>query len=327
VKTVEDLVEAMVEYKQSKFKGRGVEFMADPDVPQAAGLELLEAALEQAAALLRPEAQAHHLTFPRGILLWGPPGTGKSLSAKLAASKMGVPLVSADWAGFRGATAYESKKNLKEFLDMIDALGEGGLILYFDDFDKGFSGFDANNDGGISQQLTGKLLTWMQEHTSKVCVVATVNRLGFLPPELIRRFEENIFFVDLPHEGARYEIFQLHLKKYFPNFEFTEQEWQKLLSETHLLTPAEIGNLVKRAASEIFYRNSQQLDSPTLAEQPLNVTLEDLIEQRYCFTSSMIRDEDALFAIRNQASFARPAAGIDRSKWARKKVSLFEGSH
>ena len=326
VNSVPELTEAMVDYKKSKFKGRGVEFMAQADVPEAAGLELLDAALERSAALLRPEAVAHNLTFTRGILLWGPPGTGKSLCAKLAAQKIGVPLVAADWAGLRGATAYESRKNLKEFLDTIDALGDGGLILYFDDFDKGFSGFDANNDGGISRQLTGKLLTWMQEHTSKVCVVATVNRLGFLPPELIRRFEENIYFVDLPHEGARYEIFNLHLKKYFPDFHFSEREWQRLLSETHLLTPAEIANLVKRAASEIFYQNCQTLDNQSLANQPLTVTLGDLLLQRYSFTPSMIRDEDAIVAIRNQASFARPAADSDKSKWARKKTSLFASS-
>lgn len=324
VTTVAELAQAMLDYKKNKFRGRGIEFIGEPDVPEAAGLELFDAMLERSAALLRPEAAAHNLSFTRGILLWGPPGTGKSLSAKLAARKMNVPLIAVDWAGLRGATAYESHRNLKEFLDTIDALGEGGLILYFDDFDKGFAGFDANNDGGISRQLTGKLLTWMQEHTSKVLLIATVNRLGFLPPELIRRFEENIYFVDLPHAGARYEIFNLHLRKYFPDFHFSDREWQKLLHETHLLTPAEMGNMVKRTASEIFYQNTLKLNFKRLEKEPLKVTILDLLEQRYTFTPSMIRDEDQIVAIRNQASYARPASAPDTSEWARNPPSLFE---
>lgn len=149
---------------------------------------------------------------------------------------MGVPLVAADWSGLRGSTAFESRKNLREFLQFCDANGTHGLVLYFDDFDKGFAGFDSDNDGGISRQLAGKLLTWMQERTFQVLVMATVNRLEFLPPELVRRFDD-IIFVDLPHEkGARYEIFKLHLAKYFPGLDFCEKDWWRLLNETKLLT-------------------------------------------------------------------------------------------
>ena len=323
VTSLEELSEAVLAYKKSKFHSKGVEFIAQPDVPKAAGLELLDAYLARCAALLRPEARLHNLNFTKGILLWGPPGTGKSLSAKLAAQKMGVPLLAADWGGLRGATAYESRQNLQEFLEICDILGEGGLILYFDDFDKGFAGFDADNDGGISRQMAGKLLTWMQEHTSKVLVMATINRLDFLPPELIRRFEDNIFFVDLPHAGARQEIFKLHLQKYCPGLDFTDSAWRKLLDETNLLTPAEIGNLVKRAAVEAFYQNSLHLDSDSLANKKLEISVDDLLKQRYLFTPSLIREEDQIVSIRNQASYARPANAPDTSRWAKKTRPLF----
>jgi predicted AAA+ superfamily ATPase len=321
--TVEEITSLILEYKKSKFRGRGVEFVNEPDVPSAAGLDLLDAFLERTAALLRPEAALHDLQFTRGILLWGPPGTGKSLSAKLAARKLGVPMVCADWGGLRGATAYESRRNLKEFLETCDTLGKEGLILYFDDFDKGFAGFDADNDGGIARQMAGKLLTWMQEHTSKVLVFATINRLNFIPPELIRRFEENIFFIDLPHAGARYQIFKLHLSKYAPELDFSEQDWRKLLNETHLLTPAEISNLVKRAAAEVFYQQitEEKVDSLT---KPLEISVEDLLEQRKLFTPSLERDEDQIITIRNQAHFARPAASEDTSIWAKEVKRLFE---
>ncbi len=109
VHTLEELTNAVLAHKKSKLKSQGIEFINEPDVPQASGLDLLEEILERAAALLKPEAKHYNLRFPKGMILWGPPGTGKSLSAKLAASKMGVPMVAADWASLRGTTTYESR--------------------------------------------------------------------------------------------------------------------------------------------------------------------------------------------------------------------------
>lgn len=320
--TMAQLIDEVLAYKKSKLKGQGIEFISEPDVSSAGGLDLLEGMLERAAALLKPEAKQHNLKFPKGMILWGVPGTGKSLSAKLAAKKMGVPMVAADWAGLRGATAYESRKNLREFLQFCDRMGEYGLVLYFDDFDKGFAGFDSDSDGGVSRQLAGKLLTWMQERTSQVLVMATVNRLEFLPPELIRRFDD-IIFVDLPHTGARYEIFKLHLAKYFPGLEFSEKDWWRLLRETKLLTPAEIANLVRKTAEEAFYQNTQRFSADELSGQPLMVSVNDFLKQRYNFTPSTIREEDKIVEIRNKASYARPASSPDKSRWAKEPEVLF----
>lgn len=322
VNAASELVAAVLHYKKTKLRSKGVEFISEPDVPAAGGLDLLDAMLERAAALLKPEAAAHNLRFPKGYILWGPPGTGKSLSAKLAAKKMGVPMVACDWGGLRGATAHESRKNLREFLQFCDSQGDSGLVVYFDDFDKGFAGFDSDSDGGVSRQLAGKLLTWMQEHTSKVLVLATVNRLEFLPPELIRRFDD-IVFVDLPHAGARYEIFKLHMAKYFPDLKLSEKEWWRLLRESHLLTPAEIGNMVRKTAEEVFYRNTKVYQPEELNDKPLEVTVKDFLEQRYLFTPAMIRDEDKIIDIRNKAAYARPATSPDRSRWAREPQPLF----
>ncbi|MCL1472016.1 AAA family ATPase [Argonema antarcticum] len=318
--TLEELARLVLDHKVNKLRGRGLEFIAEPDVPDAGGLDLLDESLSKVASLLSPEAEKYGLKFPKGMILWGPPGTGKSLSAKLAAKKMGVPLLAADWGSLVGSPRPDLA--LRELLELTQALSP--TILYWDDFDKGFAGWDSNADGGVSRRLSGKLLTWMQEHQYPIYIVATVNRLGMLPPELIRRFDD-IFFVDLPHEGAMYEIFNLHLKKYFPEFRhpsvlpWTDDEWRILLRDYRLCTPAEIGNAVRKCAEEIYYRHQVEGKQP----DELKVTLQDLRQQRYQFTPSMLRDEEQILAIRNQATYARSASGEDRSRFSIPLQELF----
>ncbi|CBN53539.1 AAA family ATPase [Kamptonema sp. PCC 6506] len=318
--TVEEMARFVLDHKVNKLRGRGLEFIAEADVPDAGGLDLLDESLSKVASLLSPEAEKYGLKFPKGMILWGPPGTGKSLSAKLAAKKMGVPLLAADWGSIVGSSKPDLA--LRELLELTQALSP--TILYWDDFDKGFAGWNSNADGGVSRRLSGKLLTWMQEHQYPIYIVATVNRLGMLPPELIRRFDD-IFFVDLPHEGAMYEIFNLHLKKYFPEFRnasespWTDDEWRILLRDYRLCTPAEVGNAVRKCAEEIYYRDRVQGKQP----DELKVTLQDLRQQRYQFTPSMQRDEEQILAIRNQATYARSASGPDRSRFSIPLQELF----
>lgn len=307
--TVEDWVRSLLTYKVSKLKQRGLEFMAQPDV-QPMGLNLLEAILDRDCALLSPDAQKYGLSLPKGILLWGPPGTGKSLSAKYAANKMGVPLLAANWGSLRSAKPGQSERNLDFLLEQCCI--NAPIVLFFDDFDKGFAGWNSDADGGIEGRLANKLLTWMQERTEPVYVVATCNRLEKLPPELIRRFD-TIVFVDLPHAGARKAIFEVHLAKYFPELHFTDSEWRKLLKATHLCTPAEIALIVRKTAQEVFYQG-----------RPGQYEIADLLEQRSLIVPAMIREEEAILAIRNRASFARPAASPDRSQWAAPEQKLFQ---
>lgn len=301
------LATAMLDYKVSKLKGRGLEFIAQPDVP-VGGLDLLEAILERDCSLLSPHAARYGLSLPKGILLWGPPGTGKSLSAKHAALKLGVPLIAANWGSLRSPKPGQSEKNLDFLLQQCGI--NAPVVLFFDDFDKGFAGWSSDADGGVESRLANKLLTWMQERVEPVYVVATCNRLEKLPPELIRRFD-TIVFVDLPHAGARKEIFDLHLAKYFPAFRdpahspFTDRDWRRLLKATHLCTPAEIGQMVQKAAQEAFYQG-----------RPGHCTVDDLLYQRLLMAPAMVREEEAILAIRNRAAFARPAASPDTSQWS-----------
>ena len=316
-----DLAQRMVAYKVAKLRGRGLEFIGEPDVPEAAGLDLLNARLERITALLDPAAAQHNLTFPNGMVLWGLPGTGKSLSAKLAAKTLGVPLLSADWNGLRGATPTASLANLRFLLDTAEAMAP--CVLYFDDFDKGFAGWDTDI---TAKQCAQKLLTWMQEHTAPVLTLATVNRLGMLPVELQRRLPE-VFFFDLPHDGARYDIFYLHLAKYFPAFRhgpsepspFTDEQWRDLLTAYRLCIPDEIGNAVRRVAEDCFYQQHQD----GLSERPLMLRFEQLLAQREAFTPALVREEGAMLEIRNQATYAKPVSSPDTSRFARPKQTLF----
>jgi SpoVK/Ycf46/Vps4 family AAA+-type ATPase len=317
--SITDLAALILQHKQMKLRGRGLEFIAEPDVPYAGGLDLLSDWLDRVAALLSPEAERYGLNFPRGMLLWGPPGTGKTLSAKLAAKKMGVPLLATDWGAI--IASGNSDQVLRDQLSVINSLAP--VCVLFDDFDKGFAGWDSNADGGVARRLSGKLLTWMQEHEEPVFMIATVNRLGFLPVELQRRFDD-IFFVDLPNEGAVYEIFNLHLARYFPLFQnaiaqesspWSDDQWRRLLIAYRLCTPDEIGKAVQRCAQEAFYQG-----------RPAQIQLDDLLEQRRRFVPAMVREANQMYEIRNNATYARPAAGPDHSRFARPQQSLYQSS-
>ncbi len=160
----------------------------------------------------------------------------------------------------------------------------------------------------------------MQERTAPVFVIATVNRLGMLPAELNRRFDD-IFFVDLPHAGARKAIFDIHLTKYAPQFDpasehsspFTLQQWHLLLREYNLCSAAEIANAVRKSAEEAFYLG-----------RPQDIRFDDLIEQRRLFTPAMIREEEQILAIRKRATYARPASSPDKSTWKVPPSEMFE---
>lgn len=311
--SVEQLGQLVLEYKVSKLKGRGLEYIAEPDVPSAAGLDLLEKRLNTITCLLQLQAKEYNLKFPTGMLLWGPPGTGKSLSAKLAAKKMGLPLLAANWGILLSSP--QPDRALKEFIALVTSLAP--CVLYWDDFDKGFAGWESNADGGVSRRLSGTLLTWMQEHQEPVYTIATINRLEMLPAELVRRFDD-IFFVDLPHEGARYEVFKLHLAKYFPAFRshnsvWSDEQWRRLLAEYRICTPAEIGNAVRRCAERAFAQ-----------AKPGQIEFEDLLKQRQEFTPAMERESEQMQAIRNQAIYAQPVSSEDVSRFAYQYQELFE---
>jgi SpoVK/Ycf46/Vps4 family AAA+-type ATPase len=147
---------------------------------------------------------------PKGVLLLGVQGSGKSLAAKALAGGFGVPLVRLDFGSMYNKFHGETERNLRESLKSAEALQP--CVLWIDEIEKGLA--TSTSDDGVSKRVLGYLLTWMAERKAKVFLVATANAVHELPPELLRkgRFDE-IFFVDLPAAAVRAEIFRIHLGK------------------------------------------------------------------------------------------------------------------
>jgi hypothetical protein len=176
------------------------------------GFERLRSWLDRAWVGFSPAARRLNLQPPKGVMLVGVQGCGKSLAAKVIARQWQLPLLKLDAGRLYDKYVGESERNLREAIRIAESMAPA--VLWIDEIEKGFgSGRASDQDGGLSARLFGTLLTWLQEKKHDVFVVATANHLDTLPAELLRkgRFDE-IFFVDLPQPDERLEIFRIHLR-------------------------------------------------------------------------------------------------------------------
>jgi SpoVK/Ycf46/Vps4 family AAA+-type ATPase len=176
------------------------------------GLAALKGWLRTRGAAFGPEARRYGLEPPRGLLLIGVQGCGKSLCARAVASEWDLALLQLEAGALFDKYVGESERNLRRALGTAEAMAP--CVLWIDEIEKGFTARDAAADGGLSRRLLGALLTWMQERTAPVFTIATANDVSALPPEMLRkgRFDE-IFFVDLPAEPERRSIAAIHLAR------------------------------------------------------------------------------------------------------------------
>jgi SpoVK/Ycf46/Vps4 family AAA+-type ATPase len=180
---------------------------------EVGGLKNLKLWLSRREAALSEDGQKAGLDAPRGVLLLGVQGAGKSVAAKAIAAAWQRPLMRLDPGVLYDRYVGESERRLREALRQAEAMAP--VVLWVDEIEKGFaSAASQSTDGGLSQRMFGTLLTWMQDRTAPVFLVATANNIDALPPELLRkgRFDE-IFFIDLPSEETRAEIFRIHLRR------------------------------------------------------------------------------------------------------------------
>jgi AAA+ superfamily predicted ATPase len=174
------------------------------------GLDQLKEWLERRAGAFSASAKAYGLPSPKGLLIVGIPGTGKSLTAKATASAFGLPLLRLDMGRVFGGIVGQSEANLRSVIQTAEAIAP--CVLWIDEIEKGFSGSQSSGstDGGTSSRVFGSFLSWMQEKEAPVFVVATANDVSKLPPEFLRkgRFDE-LFFVDLPDALERAQIWDI----------------------------------------------------------------------------------------------------------------------
>ncbi|MCB9412100.1 MAG: AAA family ATPase [Actinobacteria bacterium] len=182
---------------------------ADVNLNHVGGLETLKTWLAERGRAFEPAARRFGLPLPRGVLLTGVPGTGKSLVAKAIANSWGMALVALDTGRLHGSFIGESEERLVGALDAVEAMTP--VVLWIDEVEKAFAG-TGDADGGAAARVLGVLLRWLQERPAGVFVVATSNDVTKLPPELTRRgrFDE-VFFVDLPGPNERAAIFAAQL--------------------------------------------------------------------------------------------------------------------
>ena len=185
----------------------------------------------------------------RGLMTAGFPGTGKSLAAKATAAVLGWPLVRLDIGALKGSLVGQSEANMREALALAEAVSP--CVLWIDEIEKGVGGFasSASSDGGTTLGMVSTLLTWLQEHTKDIVVVATCNDHSKLPPELTRpgRFDEK-FYVDLPSTPERHEIATIHLGKLAVPHDALDDLPKQIASLTPSYSGAEIEQVIKSAA-------------------------------------------------------------------------------
>ncbi len=202
------------EEKNQLVKKTGVlEFVnSDLKLQDIGGLENMKAWLLKRNNSWLERARAYRLPAPKGVLITGVPGCGKSLTAKAMSAIWNLPLLKLDMGKIFGGIVGSSEENMRKAIRTAEAVAPS--ILWVDEIEKGFAGTRSSGDSGTSARVFGTFLTWMQDKTAPVFVIATSNDISSLPPELLRkgRFDE-IFFVDLPTLREREKIFSLHLKK------------------------------------------------------------------------------------------------------------------
>ncbi|KPB03424.1 AAA family ATPase [Bacillus sp. CHD6a] len=283
-----DSVESVLKEKQQIIKKTGIlEYIkSEPNMEDVGGLENIKRWLKKRDKSWLDSAEEYGLPSPKGVLLTGVPGCGKSLIAKSISSMWHLPLLKLDMGRIFSGIVGSSEENMRKAIETAEAISPS--ILWIDEMEKGLTGVHSSGDSGTASRILSTILTWMQEKTKPVFVVATANQIQYIPPELLRkgRFDE-IFFVDLPTKRERKEIFHIHLSKRLKSpkalgdFTFNDGVLEKLADLTETFIGAEIEQVVISALFEAFSQNRgleyRDLEKVIETTVPLSVTQSEQI--------------------------------------------------
>jgi ATP-dependent 26S proteasome regulatory subunit len=243
---------------QELAKVAGLTFEAESGtLADVGGLDLWKQWLNQRKNCFSPQAKAFGLPPTKGALLIGVPGCGKTLSSRVAANALGVPLISLDLSACEGSLVGQTGERIRQALKVIDSLAP--CVLRMDELEKALGASGGGElDGGSKETLRRQLLVWLQDRTSNVFVIATANNISALPPELLRRGRwDATFFVDLPTIKERKEIFNVHLTK--RNRSLPDKDIDALAKQSDGYTGAEIEASVIDALWSAFADNERKL--------------------------------------------------------------------
>ena len=282
-KLTESEVEIVLSEKKQLIRRNGIlEYIEeDQTLNSVGGLEELKGWLKQRSNAFTERAREYGLPQPKGMLILGVPGCGKSLIAKTTSRLWGLPLLRLDMGRvYDGSTVGRSEANLRSALKTAESISP--VILFIDELDKAFAGGggSGDSDGGTSGRIFGSFLTWMQEKKSPVFVMATANRVERLPGEFLRkgRFDE-IFFVDLPSSAEREDIFRIHLGK--RRSEINRFDLEQLTKVSDGFSGAEIEQAIIAAMYDAFAQDREftQLDiiAAIKATLPLSRTMTEQV--------------------------------------------------
>jgi len=278
-----DLDIVLEEKKQIIRKSGLLEYYApDAQIKDVGGLELLKSWLDKRSESFTDKAREFGIPAPKGILLLGVQGCGKSLVAKAVAAQWNLPLLKLDVGRIFGSLVGQSEENIRRAIDVSESVAP--CILWADELEKGFAGASGGgvSDGGTMARVFSTFLTWMQEKTAPVFLMATANDVTKLPPEMLRkgRFDE-IFFVDLPDGPEREEILAIHLKK--RNRDVSNFNLKVLAKATSGFSGAEIEQVIIGSLYVAYDEKRELMQKDLLAEAkaviPLSVMMREEVDE------------------------------------------------
>ena len=225
------------------------------NIENLGGLKILKDWLSKRQTAFGLKANNYGLPIPRGLLLVGIQGTGKSLTAKAIANKWQLPLLKLDVGKLFGSLVGESESRLRQMINVTETISP--CILWIDEIDKAFSNSENKSDSGTSNRVLATFITWLSEKSKPVFVIATANNIEALPLEIIRkgRFDE-VFFLDLPNIEERKEIFKIQLKQFRPN-RWKTFDYITLAKHTEAFSGAEIRQTIIEAMYQAFYEERE----------------------------------------------------------------------
>jgi SpoVK/Ycf46/Vps4 family AAA+-type ATPase len=227
----------------------------DETISKVGGVDNLKNWLKKRQTSFGVQAYNYGLPTPRGLLLVGIQGTGKSLTAKVISNEWQLPLLKLDIGKLFGGIVGESESRLRQMIEVAETISP--CILWIDEIDKAFSNSNSTGDSGTSNRVLATFISWLSEKTKPVFVVATANNVDILPLEIIRkgRFDE-IFFLDLPQKQEREQIFRIHIQEFRPN-RWELFDYSKLAQLSEAFSGAEIRQSIIEAMYHAFYEERE----------------------------------------------------------------------